>query len=277
MVNPSLLVISRPTKRLGRFHDLLILAVMHAGQNVSAVVWPRCCHTMQPQGNVMGGQVWPQWKSFSCHVSHIYCRGNVYMYGSSGWKCVRDECHKRCLLGGLYFTTKDRTKCWDYFITWHLRDTSLTTWRRPRYHFPLLDPFVNISVYFWCGGVNIKFSFQYKQVWSATKEVQQTYTKTLCLCLAETVTCPHQVDLTNLCLRAVVQSVFLSKNNGSNNNSEVKVAQILCTVTKSAAGSIWRPPLSPGWNRLKLTHTHKRIHTQTHRSPFYKLHILSCW
>ncbi len=72
-------------QRLGRFDDLLILAAKHAAQNVSAVFWPLYCHTMPPQGNVMGGQVWPQWKSFSCHVSHFHCRGN--MYGCSVWTC----------------------------------------------------------------------------------------------------------------------------------------------------------------------------------------------
>lgn len=133
-------------QRLSRFDDLLILAAMHAGQNVSAVFWPRCCHMMPPQGNVMGGQVWPQWKSFSCHVSHIHCRGNMYVYGRTAWTCVRVECHKRCQWWGLRFNTQDKTKGCDYFITWHLHDASWRTWRWPCYHFPLLDPFV-IFVY----------------------------------------------------------------------------------------------------------------------------------
>lgn len=72
-------------KRLCRFDDLLILAAKNAGQNVSAAFWPRRCHTMPPQGNVMGGQVWPQWKSFSCHVSHFHCRGNMFSV------CVSDH------------------------------------------------------------------------------------------------------------------------------------------------------------------------------------------
>lgn len=74
-------------QRLGRFDDLLILAAKHAGQNVSAVFWPLYCHTMPPQGNVMGGQVWPQWKSFSRHVSHFHCRGNMYVCGCSVCAC----------------------------------------------------------------------------------------------------------------------------------------------------------------------------------------------
>lgn len=94
-------------RRSGRFDDLLILAVMHAGQNVSAVFWPRYCHTMPPQGNIMGGQVWPQWKSFSCHVSHIHCRGNMYV--CMGVQCVRVACQKCCLWWGLCLAIQDKT------------------------------------------------------------------------------------------------------------------------------------------------------------------------
>lgn len=131
-------------QRLGIFADLLILAAKHAGQNVSAVYWPRYCHTMPPQGSVMGGQVWPQWKSFSCHVSHFHSRGNMYVGGCSVWTC---EFNQKVLSSAC---EQGKTKGCDYFITWHLHDAFLTTWRWTRCHFPLLDPFVNISVYYWC-------------------------------------------------------------------------------------------------------------------------------
>lgn len=186
-------------QRLGRFDDLLILAAKHAAQNVSAVFWPLYCHTMPPQGNVMGGQVWPQWKSFSTMFPTSTAEGTCM-----GVQCerVESECQKRCLWCGLCFTTAVQDKSRHYFIIWHRHDASSATWQWPRYHFPLLDPFVNISVYSWCGGVNIKFCFLYKQPRSATKEVEQVYTQDVCSCPAESVTCPHQVDLTNLCLPA---------------------------------------------------------------------------
>ena len=237
---------------------MLILAALHAGQNVSPASWPRRCHTMPPQGNVMGGQVWPQWKRLSCHVSHIHCRGNMHVCGCSVWTCwmsLSAACD-----GGLCPTAQGKTKGWDYFITWHLCDASLETWRWPRCRFPLLDPFVNISVYFSCSGVNINFFFLHKQAKSATKEA--THTQDICLHPAKTVTCPHQVDLTNLCFaccRFFFLSVLCLKNNGANNNSVVKVPQVLNTATKSAAGSIWRPPLSSGWNWLAHTKTHQTL------------------
>lgn len=48
-----------------------------ARQNVSAACWPQCCHMMPPQGNFMGGQVWPQWKSLPGHGFLFHCRGNT--------------------------------------------------------------------------------------------------------------------------------------------------------------------------------------------------------
>lgn len=244
-------------QRLGRFDDLLILAARHAGQNVSAVFWPRCCHTMPPQGSVMGGQVWPQWKSLSFAV---FPTSTAEERLCTGVQCVRfgSERHKQDV--ACASPHQDKTKGCDYFVTWHRHAASLTTWRWPCYHFPLLDPFVNISVYSWCGGVNIKLYFPCKQTRSATKgSGTNIYTQDVCLCPAETVTCPSSGGFDKLVLACRCSFIrALSKNNGSNNNSEVKVRQFSCTVTKSAAGSIWRPPLSPGWNRLK--HKHTEIH-----------------
>lgn len=198
LIRPAL----KSDQRLGRFDDLLILAAKHAGQNVSAVFWPLYCHTMPPQGNVMGGQVWPQWKSFSCHVSHFRCGGNMHVCGCSVWTCWIRMSSVLPVMRPLLHHTSVRRKA---AITSSLGIVMMLPQQPdgdPCYHFPLLDPFVNISVYSWCGGVNIKFCFLYKQARSTTKEVEQVYTQDVCLCPAETVTCPHQVDLTNLCLPA---------------------------------------------------------------------------
>lgn len=96
----------------------------------------------------------------------------------------------------------------------------------------------------------------------------QNIHKTFCLRPAQTVTGPHREDLTNLWERAAVLSELCEKNNGPNNNSQVGEPHILSSVTKSAAGSIWRGPLSPGWDWLKQTHKHNKLHL--------KLYVKSC-
>lgn len=65
---------------------------------------------------------------------------------------------------------------------------------------------------------------------------------------------------------AIVCFKFLCKNNGSNYNSQAKVPQMLQTLMKSAAGSIWKPPLTQGRNRHKL-------HTQTLNFIFKTVHF----
>lgn len=79
---------------------------------------------------------------------------------------------------------------------------------------------------------------------SASKEVEQIHTEDICVYLTVTVT---WVPLTNWCCQS-------HQGFGSNNNSPVKVLNIWCTVTRSAAGSIWTPPPTSGWNRFKTKH-----------------------
>lgn len=55
--------------------------------------------------------------------------------------------------------------------------------------------------------------------------MEQIYTQDGCLYAAQTVMYVHQVDLINLCVCCGLIAA-LSENNGSNNNSEVKMPQI---------------------------------------------------
>lgn len=117
------------------------------------------------------------------YLPHPLWREHVWVFSV----CVESEHHKRCLRQGFCFATQDDAKGCDYFSTWLPHSVSLTTWGWPRCHFPLLDPFVNISVCWWCGGVNIKFCFLYKE---AREFMSFSFIK------------------------------VLSQNNGSNNNSK---------------------------------------------------------
>ena len=122
-------------KRLGTFDDLLILAAENAGQNVSAAFWPA-----SPPHDATARQRngWPSLTTMKEFLlpcfplplqrKHVQC----VRVGSQRHKC-----------DGAGIKTKGR----DYFTTWRRRNASLTTWRRPCYHFPLLDPFLIISVY----------------------------------------------------------------------------------------------------------------------------------
>lgn len=197
---------------------------------------------MPPQGSVMGGRVWPQWEALWCCVPHIHSGGNMRATGASVYGVSLSE-------------GRDRVAC--EAVTSSLGISPVFPWQPggdpPRYHCPLLDPFVNISLHWLRFGVNIGFFFLPKQSGLATKEEGQIYTHDVCLCPTETVTSPQQVDVTN---RSFIRA--LSPNNGSDSRGEVSQLKHTKSVTKSAAGSIWRPLLSPGCN----VHTHTDTHAK---------------
>lgn len=127
----------------------------------------------------------------------------------------------------------------------------MTTWRWPRYHFPLLDPFVNISVCCWCGGVNIEF------LGSGTN----VYGRHLFMSGIDcNLSSPGEFDKFEFRFCSFIRT--LSQNNGSNNNNEVKVPQIL-----------WRNQLQEASG--DLPYHQDGTHTHTHKLHIYAAIISS--
>lgn len=198
-------------QRLRWFDDLLILAAEHAGQNVSAVFWLCYCHTMPPHSNVMGGQVWPQWKRFSCHVSHFHCKGNICVCVHSLCACVcvlklekgistswKKLHHMELLLPHSCTTPKTS-------ITSSLGISTMLLWE------PGGDPviishcltFLSMAVYISDVLASTSYSASCINGWGL---LQRKWNKYIHIYPAETVTCLHKVNLINLCLCAAVSS-----------------------------------------------------------------------